>query len=195
MSYNIYIRKKEKKLKKGLDKFNLIWYNIGVKEKKGNKTMKLLIIFIILNIFNVILQTVKSICTVKCGKTVAAIVNAVAFGLYTVVIVFTNADLPLIQKVLVVAFSNLIGVYIVKWIEEKKRKEKLWAIRFTVKDNEGEKIINELENKDISYGYDVRGKYIIFETFCNSKEETLKVKEIVKRFNAKYFISENKIVF
>ena len=157
--------------------------------------MKLLIIFIVLNIFNVILQTVKSICTVKCGKTVAAIVNAVAFGLYTVVIVFTNADLPLIQKVLVVALSNLIGVYIVKWIEEKKRKEKLWAIRFTVKDNEGEKIINELENKDISYGYDVRGKYIIFETFCNSKEETLKVKEIVKRFNAKYFISENKIVF
>ena len=157
--------------------------------------MKLLIIFIILNIFNVILQTVKSICTVKCGKTVAAIVNAVAFGLYTVVIVFTNADLPLIQKVLVVALSNLIGVYIVKWIEEKKRKEKLWAIRFTVKDNEGERIINELENKDISYGYDVRGKYIIFETFCNSKEETLKVKEIVKRFNAKYFISENKIVF
>ena len=157
--------------------------------------MKLLIIFIVLNIFNVILQTIKSICTVKCGKTVAAIVNAVAFGLYTVVIVYTNADLPLIQKVLVVALSNLIGVYVVKWVEEKKRKDKLWAIRFTVKDNEGEKIINELENKDISYGYDVRGKYIIFETFCNSKEETLKVKEIVKRFNAKYFISENKIVF
>ena len=157
--------------------------------------MKLLIIFIILNICNVILQTVKSICTVKCGKTVAAIVNAVAFGLYTVVIVFTNTDLPLMQKVLVVALSNLIGVYVVKWIEEKKRKDKLWAIRFTVKDNEREKIINELENKDISYGYDIRGKYIIFETFCNSKEETLKVKEIVKRFNAKYFISENKIVF
>ena len=82
--------------------------------------MKLLIIFIVLNIFNVILQTVKSICTVKCGKTVAAIVNAVAFGLYTVVIVYTNADLPLIQKVLVVALSNLIGVYVVKWVEEKK---------------------------------------------------------------------------
>ena len=157
--------------------------------------MKLLIIFIVLNIFNVILQTVKSICTVKCGKTVAAIVNAVAYGLYTVVIVFTNTDLPLMQKVLVVALSNLVGVYVVKWFEEKQRKEKLWAIRFTVKDNEGEKIINELENKDISYGYDVRGKYIIFETFCNSKEETLKVKETVKRFNAKYFISENKIVF
>ena len=157
--------------------------------------MKLLFIFIVLNIFNVILQTVKSICTVKCGKTVAAIVNAVAYGLYTVVIVFTNADLPLMQKVLVVALSNLIGVYVVKWFEEKQRKDKLWAIRFTVKDDERKKIINELENKDISYGYDIRGKYVVFETFCNSKKETLKIKEIVKKFNAKYFISENKIVF
>ena len=157
--------------------------------------MKLLFIFIVLNIFNVILQTVKSICTVKCGKTVAAIVNAVAYGLYTVVIVFTNADLPLIQKVIVVALSNLIGVYVVKWFEEKQRKDKLWAIRFTVKDDEREKTINELENKDISYGYDIRGKYVVFETFCNSKKDTLKIKEIVKKFNAKYFISENKIVF
>ena len=54
--------------------------------------MNLLIMFIVLSIVNVILQTVKSICTVKCGKGVAALVNAIAFGLYTVVIVYTNAD-------------------------------------------------------------------------------------------------------
>ena len=44
---------------------------------------KLLIIFIVLNIFNVIIQTVKSIATVKCGKGAAALINAVAYGLYT----------------------------------------------------------------------------------------------------------------
>lgn len=157
--------------------------------------MNLLITFILLNIANVIIQTVKSIAIIKCGKVVAALVNAVAYGLYTVVIVYTNADLDLWIKVLVVAVANLIGVYVVKWFEEKGRKDKLWAIRFTVKDNEGEKIINELENKDISYGYDIRGKHIVFETFCNSQKETLKVKEIVEKFNAKYFVSENRIVF
>ena len=47
----------------------------------------LLITFIVLSIVNVILQTVKSIVTVKCGKFSASIVNAVAFGLYTVVTV------------------------------------------------------------------------------------------------------------
>lgn len=155
----------------------------------------MLISYIIFNILNVVIQTVKSIVTIKCNKWVAAIVNAIAYGLYTYIVILTASDIDLWFKIIVVALANLVGVFIVKWVEEKKRKEKLWAIRFTVKDNEGEKIINELENKDISYGYDVRGKYIIFETFCNSKEETLKVKEIVKRFNAKYFISENKIVF
>lgn len=32
--------------------------------------MTLLILFIVLNALNVIIQTVKSLCTVKCGKTV-----------------------------------------------------------------------------------------------------------------------------
>ena len=45
--------------------------------------MKLLILFIVMNVLNVVIQTVKSIATIKCGKTVAAIVNAVAYGLYT----------------------------------------------------------------------------------------------------------------
>ena len=39
---------------------------------------ELLIIFIALNIVNVVIQTVKSLATVKCGKTVAALVNAIA---------------------------------------------------------------------------------------------------------------------
>ena len=94
--------------------------------------MKLLIIFIVLNIVNVIIQTFKSLATVKCGKTVASIVNAVAFGIYTVVLVYMNCDLLLWQKVIVVALTNLVGVYIVKLIEEKLRKDKLWRIECTI---------------------------------------------------------------
>lgn len=155
--------------------------------------MKLLIIFIILNIFNVILQTVKSICTVKCGKTVAAIVNAVAFGLYTVVIVFTNADLPLIQKVLVVAFSNLIGVYIVKWIEEKKRKQMLWKIEFTVLEKNTNSVANLLDLAHIPNNYiENVGKYTIFNAYCATQKQSESVKEIIKEYNAKYFVSETK---
>ena len=80
---------------------------------------KLLIIFIALNVVNVIIQTVKSIATIKCGKTAAAVVNAIAYGLYTVVVVYTVCDLPLWIKVVIVGGANLIGVYVVKWLEEK----------------------------------------------------------------------------
>ena len=45
--------------------------------------MNLLVIFTILNIINVILQTIKSIATFKCGKTMAAIINAVAAAALT----------------------------------------------------------------------------------------------------------------
>lgn len=155
--------------------------------------MRLLLIFIVLNIFNVILQTVKSICTVKCGKTVAAIVNAVAYGLYTVVIVFTNADLPLIQKVLVVALSNLIGVYVVKWVEEKKRKEMLWKVEFTVLAQNTKTITDILTLAHIPHNYiENVGKYTMFNAYCATQKQSESVKEIIKEYNAKYFVSETK---
>ena len=155
--------------------------------------MKLLIIFIVLNIFNVILQTVKSLCTVKCGKTVAAIVNAVAYGLYTVVIVFTNTDLPLMQKVLVVALSNLIGVYIVKWLEEKQRKEMLWKVEFTVLAQNTKTIADILTLAHIPHNYiENVGKYTIFNAYCATQKQSESVKEIIKEYNAKYFVSETK---
>ena len=92
----------------------------------------LLLIFIGLNIANVIIQTIKSIATVKCGKGVAALVNAVAYGLYTIVTVYLMCELSLGLKALVVALCNLIGVYLVKWAEEKARKDKLWKVEATV---------------------------------------------------------------
>ena len=155
----------------------------------------LLWVFIGLNVANVIIQTIKSIATIKCKPMSAAVINAVAYGLYTVVLVYMVCDLPLWAKVVVVGGANLVGVYLVKIFEEKGRKDKLWAIRFTVKDNEREEVINDLKEKEVPHYYHIVGNHTVFETFCNSQKETLKVKEIVEKFNAKYFISENRIVF
>ena len=101
----------------------------------------LLLTFIILNILNVIIQTVKSIATVKCGKTAAAIINAVAYGLYTVVTVYMMCELELWLKALIVAVANLIGVYVVKLLEEKARKDKVWKVETTIPREEAEKMI------------------------------------------------------
>lgn len=154
----------------------------------------LLWVFIGLNVANVIIQTIKSIATIKCKPMSAAVINAVAYGLYTVVLVYMVCDLPLWAKVVVVGGANLVGVYLVKIFEEKGRKDKLWAIRFTVKDNEREEVIYKLKEKEISHYYHIVGNHTVFETFCNSQKETLKVKEIVNQYGAKYFVTESKIL-
>ena len=87
--------------------------------------MSLLQIYLILNILNVIIQTIKSLVTVKCGKTIAALINGIAYGLYQIILVYAICDLPLYVKVISVGLCNLIGVFIVKFIEEKLEKTKL----------------------------------------------------------------------
>lgn len=155
--------------------------------------MNTFILFCILNVLNVVIQTVKSLVTVKCGKVSAALVNALAYGLYTVVLVYMSCDLKLWQKVVVVSLANLIGVYVVKYLEEKSRKEKIWKIEFSVKKGlYSNAIQQELKENDISYNFDEYGKNITFSAFANTQEETCIIRNIVKRYNAKYFITETK---
>lgn len=153
--------------------------------------MKLLILFIILNVTNVIIQTVKSIATIKCGKTVAALVNAVAYGLYTVVVVYTVCEIDLWIKVLVVAVANLIGVYVVKWFEEKSRKDKLWKVECTIPTKYAKAVDFDLKSVPHSY-ITISNKHTLFNFYCATQKDTQKVKDITKQYDAKYFVSEAK---
>ena len=85
--------------------------------------MNLLIIFILLSIVNVIFSTIKSIATIKSGPWIASIVSALYYGYYNIVLIYTVADFPLWQKVVVTAGCNLVGVFIVKYGEVKARKD------------------------------------------------------------------------
>ena len=153
---------------------------------------KLLLVFIGLNIANVIIQTVKSIATVKCGKGVAAIVNAVAYGLYTVVTVYLMCELSLGLKALIVALCNLVGVYVVKWAEEKARKDKLWKVEATVLPSKAEWLISRLTEQHIPFNYINVEKYVIFNIYCATQNESSIAKAHLNVANAKYFVSESK---
>lgn len=154
---------------------------------------RLLIIFIALNILNVIIQTIKSIATIKCGKGAAAIINAVAFGLYTIVTVYMMCELDLYLKAGIVAACNLVGVYVVKMCEEKARKDKLWKVEATVKDTA---VYEELTESNIScncFRTNRDGEYII-NCYCPTQADSTVVKTILDKHNAKYFVSESKIL-
>ena len=158
--------------------------------------MKLLILFIVMNIVNVVLQTVKSIATIKCGKTMAALVNAVAFGLYTYIVVLTMCDLPLLAKCLIVAGCNFVGVFVVKLFEEKARKDKLWKVEATIPNQgisaDNDDCLIELKNANIPMNYIDINKYILVNCYCATQAESKVVKEILNKYNAKYFVSESK---
>lgn len=155
--------------------------------------IQLFLVFVGLNVLNVILQTVKSICTVKCGKYIASFVNALTFGVYTVVLVYMVCDLPLWLKVVVVAGANLIGVFIVKTFEEKATKDKLWKIELTVKGIKAvDSLATELDVLEIPYNYIDIEKYVIFNIYCETQKESAFIKELVQRYDVKYFVSESK---
>ena len=154
---------------------------------------KLFWIFVVLNVVNVIIQTVKSIATIKCGKGMASLVNAIAYGLYTVVVVYTVCDLDLWLKVAVVAVANLVGVYIVKLLEEKGRKDKLWKVEATVLLGNKPMLHHELARAQLPHNYlENVGKYVLFNVYCATQEESAKAKAILDKYNAKYFVSESK---
>lgn len=152
--------------------------------------MNILITFFILTILNVILSTVKSIITVKGSPIVAAIVNAMYYGFYNVVLIYTVADFPMWQKVAVTFICNLIGVFIVKWFEAKSRKEKLWKVEVTVPHKYLKAVHFDL--REIPHSYIDIEKYAIFNFYCATQKESTKVKEIIKQYDAKYFVSETK---
>lgn len=153
---------------------------------------KLLIVFIILNITNVIIQTIKSLVTVKCGKTAAALINAAAYGLYTYVIVLTVCDLPLWLKAIIVGACNLVGVYVVKLIEERARRDKLWKVEATIPVEIAEKVKHDLRANGLPHNYIDIEKYYLFNVYCENQEQSKVAKVILDYYNAKYFVSENK---
>lgn len=153
----------------------------------------LLIQFILLNIINVIMQTVKTMVTVKAGKGVAALINALTFGLYTVVTVYMLCDLPLFTKALIVALCNLVGVWVVKFAEEKARKDKLWKVELTVKKGWTKDLDKVLKELQIPHLYiETDGRYTVFNIYCATQRESSLVKEVANKYQAKYFATETK---
>lgn len=155
--------------------------------------MRFLIIFIILSIINVIFSTVRSIATIKSGKMVASLLSGGYFAFYNIMLIYTVAEFPMWEKCLITFICNVIGVYIVKFFEEKIAKDKLWKIEVSVLVENSDSVYDLLKSADLSFNRIIGiGKYNIYNIFCSTKAESEAVKEILKKFDVKYFVSESK---
>lgn len=152
-------------------------------------------VFILLNLVNVVIQTVKSIATIKCGAWSAAVINAVAYGLYTIVVIYMNLDgLGIVWKAVIIGIANLLGVYVVKVVEEKKKKDKLWLVKMTVKKDCASSVHKFLNDNDIPCTIYMTDKYYVFDCFCSTQKQTEQVKSVGVSFGGKLFATENKLV-
>lgn len=156
--------------------------------------IKLLVIFIVLSFVNVILQTVKSLLTINGSKFVSAIANAVAYGLYTVVIIYMNCELSLFAKIVITMVTNFIGVYVSKWLVDKFSKDKLWKIEIAVNDKHFVDVFDELSKNNISFNYNVLDEnWTVFSCYCKSQKESTICINTCKKFNGKMSAYESKL--
>ena len=156
--------------------------------------MNTILLFALCTAVNVILSTIKSILTVKGGKFSASFINAITYGFYSYVIVLTSADgMPIWLKMAITAVCNFVGVYLVKLIEEKARKDRLWKIEFAVSADYNADIVKLMvTDHDIPCNYFYAGKWIMFNCYCSTQEQTKAVKEIAHTCNGKISAYESK---
>ena len=156
--------------------------------------MNAIILFIVCTAVNVILSTIKSIATIKGGKFMAALMNALTYGFYSWVIILTTIDnLSTVSKMLITAACNFVGVYLVKLIEEKTRKEKLWQLSITVPQKYIEALHHDYTQINLPHNYIDVVKWGVFTIYCETQKDTTKALEIAKQYGAKCFATENKL--
>lgn len=148
------------------------------------------IVFFICSLINVMLSTLKTILTVKASKGVATIINAITYGFYAIV-VKQLASLDLITIVTVTIITNIIGVYVSMWLLEKTKKDCLWKISVTTKDNT---LVEKLEKFSISYVMNPvqykKQTYYNIDVFSENQKDSSIIENILKEYKVKYNITE-----
>lgn len=148
------------------------------------------IIFFICSLINVMLSTLKTILTVKASKGVATIINAITYGFYAIV-VKQLASLDLITTVTVTIITNIIGVYVSMWLLERTKKDCLWKISVTTKDNT---LVEKLEKFSISYVMNPvqykKQTYYNIDVFSENQKDSSIIENILKEYKVKYNIIE-----
>jgi uncharacterized protein YebE (UPF0316 family) len=152
----------------------------------------LILAFLVAQLLNVILSTLKSVITIKGGKGLAAVSNAIAYGFNTIVIKVI-ADVDMWVAVVISIVCNLVGVYFALWLTEKMRKDQLWKITVTVPTENFESLIENLKENNISFiSYETYGeKYKVLDVFSKHKKESKIIRNLFNMYKAKYTILAN----
>lgn len=157
--------------------------------------MKFLLTFIILSTINVVFSTIRSITTIKSGKAVASLISGGYYAFYNVMLIYTVAEFPMWEKCIITFVCNLLGVWIVKYIEEHLRKDKLWKVEVTVPNEEVEQLLTDCDYFHIEhFNYIDAYQYKVFNFYCATQAESRMIKKLLENYKVKYFVTESKVL-
>ena len=146
--------------------------------------------FFIISLINVILSSIKSICTVRYGRGINVLANVISYSFY-VVVVKQTANLPLEITIVSTALTNALGVWLSYVILDRIQRDKLWKVEVVVPKCFTEKLHYEL--KKIPHNYVELGPNTLFNFYCETREDTSKVIKYCKDYKGKFFATENKL--
>ena len=157
--------------------------------------MNAILLFTIATIINICLSTIRSLCTIKGGKMISAITNAVCYGFYPLIVMLTAKDtVSIITNMVITAIANFVCVYVIKMVEEKARKDKMWKVEMAIPNEFADEVIERLKSTGnwIPFNYNYLGKWCIFNCYCDTQDQTKFAKDLAKEFNGKISAYESK---
>lgn len=148
-------------------------------------------IFAIATVVNVTLSTIRAICTIKCGKTVSALTNALCYGFYPLIVMLTaQGTVSIIANMVITAVVNFVCVWLIKLVEEKAHKDKLWKVEVAIAKEYTQDMHYILET--IPHNYTEVGNWTMFNCYCETQEDTKLVVEVAKMYRGKISAYESK---
>lgn len=146
------------------------------------------ILFCICSLVNVILSTLKTLIMVNAGRGSAIIINAVCYGFYTLVVKQLTA-VDYVTAVVVTIIANIIGVWISYKIMDMFKKDKVWRITATMKNQkEYQECIENLKKYNI--GFTQIEKTNSVDIYSYTQKESAIIRNILSNYKHKYFIQE-----
>lgn len=152
-----------------------------------------MVLFVILNLINVILGTMRSILTVKASPTVAMLISTISYTFYAGIVKMTSGQSMAIVLI-TTALTNVIGVYIAKWLVSLKHKDKLWVIDVTTKKLNRYNLANDLSIFKIQFSvFNINNSDLVnFRIYSYTQLDSKRIKRILDRYDVKYNITETK---
>ena len=155
--------------------------------------MNAILIFTIATIINVTLSTIRALCTIKGGKWLSASMNALCYGFYPLIVMLTAKDtVSIIANMAITAIANFVCVWLIKLVEEKSRKSKMWKVEMAIPKEELSLVVQMLERKNIPFNYVEVGSWIMFNCYCNEQADTSICVGVAKNLGGKISAYESK---